>query len=76
MITNSARDLTAQEINEGYEANTGHVIVETFREREVDPVHVPAVICRNTSTSGKDFPLILPCFLYSVTKKEKNLQNP
>ena len=33
-----ARDLTAQEINEGYEANTGHVIVETFREREVDPV--------------------------------------
>ena len=41
-----ARDLTAQEINEGYEANTGHVIVETFREREVDPVHVPAVICQ------------------------------
>jgi L-ribulose-5-phosphate 4-epimerase len=51
-----ARDLTAQEINEGYEANTGHVIVETFREREVDPVHVPAVICRSHGpfTWGKD----------------------
>ena len=51
-----ARDLTAQEINEDYEANTGRVIVETFREREVDPVHVPAVICRSHGpfTWGKD----------------------
>ena len=51
-----ARDLTAQEINVDYEANTGRVIVETFREREVDPVHVPAVICRSHGpfTWGKD----------------------
>ncbi len=50
------RDLTAEEINEDYEAGTGHVIVETFRERGIDPVHVPAVICRSHGpfTWGKD----------------------
>ena len=39
------RELTAEEIDAGYEANTGKVIVETFRERGLDPVHVPAVLC-------------------------------
>ena len=32
-----ARDLTAEEIDADYEASTGLVIVETFRERGVDP---------------------------------------
>jgi len=36
------RPLTAAEIAEAYEWNTGNVIVETFRER--DPVEVPAVL--------------------------------
>lgn len=51
-----ARDLTAEEIDEDYEANTGRVIVETFRERGIDPVHVPAVICRSHGpfTWGRD----------------------
>lgn len=51
-----ARDLTAEEIDEDYEANTGRVIVETFRERGIDPVHVPAVICRGHGpfTWGRD----------------------
>ena len=39
------RELTAEEISAGYEANTGKVIVETFREQGLDPVHVPAVLC-------------------------------
>jgi L-ribulose-5-phosphate 4-epimerase len=41
------RSLTQQEIDEGYERNTGKIIVETFRSRGIDPVHVPGVICRN-----------------------------
>ena len=50
------RDLTAEEIDADYEAGTGHVIVETFRERGIDPVHVPAVICRSHGpfTWGRD----------------------
>ena len=39
------RELTAEEIDAGYEANTGRVIVETFQARGLDPVHVPAVLC-------------------------------
>ena len=42
-----ARSLTPQEVEEGYEKNTGAVIIETFRERRLNPVHVPGVICRN-----------------------------
>lgn len=40
------RGLTREELDEDYEKNTGRVIVETFRARGIDPVHVPAVICR------------------------------
>ena len=51
-----ARNLTTEEIEEGYEMNTGNVIVETFKERNINPVYVPAVICRNHGpfTWGKD----------------------
>lgn len=50
------RSLTEQEVEEDYERNTGLVIVETFRQRELDPVHVPGAICRNHGpfTCGKD----------------------
>jgi len=50
------RSLTEQEVEEDYERNTGLVIVETFRQRELDPVHVPGAICRNHGpfTWGKD----------------------
>ena len=40
------RDLTPQEIQEAYERNTGLVIAETFRERGIDPLAVPAVLVR------------------------------
>ncbi len=40
-----ARHLTQTELEEGYEKNTGAVIVETFRERCIEPSAVPGVIC-------------------------------
>ena len=50
------RSLTEQEVEEDYERNTGLVIVETFRQRELDPVHVPGAICHSHGpfTWGKD----------------------
>lgn len=49
-----ARNLSEQEIEDGYEKNTGLVIVETFKE--LNPVYVPAVLCKNHGpfTWGKD----------------------
>lgn len=38
------RLMTAQEIAENYEHNTGEVIIETFRSREISPAAVPAVL--------------------------------
>lgn len=38
------RPLTADEIAEAYELNTGKVIVETFRTRGLDPAAVPGVL--------------------------------
>lgn len=38
------RKLTADEINTDYEINTGKVIIETFRERSIDPSAVPGVL--------------------------------
>ena len=40
-----ARHLTDEEIDEDYEKNTGKVIIETFNKCNIDPAHVPAVIC-------------------------------
>ena len=50
------RNLSQEEIDQDYETCTGKVIVETFRERKLNPLHVPAVICRNHGpfTWGKD----------------------
>lgn len=38
------RLMTPAEIQQDYEANTGEVIVETFRARGIDPVFVPSVL--------------------------------
>lgn len=40
-----ARNLTPEEINDGYEKNTGLVIIETLKG--LNPIHVPAVLCKN-----------------------------
>ena len=42
-----ARVLTPEEIDAGYERNTGRVIVEAFHARGIDPAHTPGVICRH-----------------------------
>ena len=51
-----ARHLTQEEQDEDYERNTGITIVETFRERGIDPKAVPAVLCYSHGpfTWGKD----------------------
>ena len=51
-----ARHLTQEELDEDYELNTGNTIVETFRERGLDPVAVPGVLCfsHGPFTWGKD----------------------
>ena len=51
-----ARHLTQAELDEDYEKGTGTVIIETFRERKLDPMAVPAVICHSHGpfTWGKD----------------------
>lgn len=51
-----ARHLTQAELDEDYELNTGITIVETFKERGLDPKAVPAVLCfsHGPFTWGKD----------------------
>lgn len=41
-----ARFLTTEEIDRGYEKETGNVIVETFRSRGINPMEVPAVLLK------------------------------
>ena len=40
-----ARCLTQGELDRDYEKETGTVIIETFKKRQIDPMAVPAVIC-------------------------------
>ncbi len=50
------RYMTPEEIGGEYELNTGKVIIETFRERKIDPDQMPAVLVRSHGpfTWGKD----------------------
>ncbi len=50
------RHLTQEELEEDYEMNTGKIIAATFKERGIDPVAVPAVLCHSHGpfTWGKD----------------------
>ncbi|AXI38212.1 L-ribulose-5-phosphate 4-epimerase [Bacillaceae bacterium ZC4] len=38
------RSLTQDEVQDDYELKTGQVIVETFQEREINPIEVPSVL--------------------------------
>jgi len=51
-----ARFLTQKEIDDGYEAKTGHVIVETFKERSIQPLEIPGILLHGHGpfTWGKD----------------------
>lgn len=48
------RNLTKEEIDAGYEMNTGYVIAEHFKEKNI--LDMPAVLCKNHGpfTWGKD----------------------
>ena len=41
------RCLTKEEIEGAYEENTGHLIVQHFQEHGLEPMAVPAVLCKN-----------------------------
>lgn len=41
------RELTKREVEEGYEKNTGKVIIECFKGRNIDPMAVPGVVVKN-----------------------------
>ena len=41
------RSLTYNEVEDAYEKETGKVIVETFKERKLDPTSIPGVIVSN-----------------------------
>ena len=41
------RCLSKEEIEEAYEENTGHLIVNEFKRLKKDPMAVPAVLCKN-----------------------------
>lgn len=41
------RRMTAEEINDDYETQTGNVIVETFKSAGIEPIYVPGVLVNN-----------------------------
>jgi len=51
-----ARFLTEKEVNDGYEVETGKVIIETFEERGLDVLAVPGILLQGHGpfTWGKD----------------------
>jgi len=46
------RCLTKEEIEDAYEENTGHLIVNEFKRLGKDPKAVPAVLCKNHGPCG------------------------
>ncbi|SDA27630.1 L-ribulose-5-phosphate 4-epimerase [Ruminococcus sp. YE71] len=50
------RSLTKEEVEKGYEKNTGKVIIETLEERGIEPLAVPGIVVRNHGpfTWGRD----------------------
>lgn len=50
------RELSAEEVEEAYEVNTGRVIVECFKQRNIDPVAIPGTVVKNHGpfSWGKD----------------------
>ena len=69
-----ARFLTQEEIDRGYEVETGKVIIETFEERELDIFAVPGVLLHGHApfTWGKD---VQSAVLNSVVLEEVSKMN-
>lgn len=41
------RELTLEEVNDGYETNTGKVIIETIDKMGYDPIAIPGIVVKN-----------------------------
>ncbi len=41
------RELTSEEVNDGYETNTGKVIIETIDKMGYDPIAIPGIVVKN-----------------------------
>lgn len=41
------RELSKTEVEEAYELNTGKVIIETLKDRNIDPTAIPGIIVKN-----------------------------
>lgn len=41
------RELTEYEVSDGYEANTGKVIIECINEKGYDPIAIPGIVIKN-----------------------------
>ncbi|WP_210469927.1 L-ribulose-5-phosphate 4-epimerase [Sporosarcina sp. 6E9] len=69
-----ARFLTQEEIDDGYEVETGKVIIETFEERGLDIFAVPGVLLRGHApfTWGKD---VQEAVMNSVVLEEVSKMN-
>ncbi|MBS4208168.1 L-ribulose-5-phosphate 4-epimerase [Bacillus sp. FJAT-50079] len=69
-----ARFLTQEEIDRGYEAETGNVIIETFEERGLDILAVPGVLLHGHApfTWGKD---VKSAVMNSVVLEEVSKMN-
>lgn len=69
-----ARFLTQDEIDRGYEAETGHVIIETFKERGLDVLAIPGVLLRGHApfTWGKN---VQDAVMHSVVLEEVSKMN-
>ncbi|WML24619.1 L-ribulose-5-phosphate 4-epimerase [Neobacillus sp. OS1-33] len=69
-----ARFLTQEEIDRGYEAETGKVIIETFEERGLDILAVPGVLLHGHApfTWGKD---VKTAVMNSVVLEEVSKMN-
>ncbi len=48
------REMTPAEIAGRYELETGNVIIETFRQRKIDPIQIPAVLVHSHFAWGTD----------------------
>lgn len=75
------RHLTEEEINGQYELNTGKVIVETFKNKNIDPMKIPAVlVCKhgpfawgeNTVKSVENALVLEECAYMSYITKSLN----
>lgn len=68
-----ARSLTPEEIGGEYERNTGLVIIETFEQRGLNPMHTPGVLCTNHGPFTWGKMLLKQCIMRSCWKRLRSM---